>query len=38
MKFFESVVLGIVLIAGDVSADTLIHAGHLIDGVSDNTV
>jgi imidazolonepropionase-like amidohydrolase len=35
MKFFESVVLGIVLIAGNVSADTLIHAGRLIDGVSD---
>ena len=38
MKFIESVVLGIVLIAGDVSADTLIHAGRLIDGVSDNAV
>ena len=38
MKFFESVVLGIVLMAGDVSADTLIHAGRLIDGVSDNAV
>ena len=38
MKFFESVVLGIVLIAGNVSADTLIHAGRLIDGVSDRAV
>ncbi len=38
MKFIESVVLGIVLIAGNVTADTLIHAGRLIDGVSDNAV
>ena len=38
MKFIEGVVLGIVLIAGNVSADTLIHAGRLIDGVSDNAV
>ncbi len=38
MKFFESVALGIVLMAGNVSADTLIHAGRLIDGASDNAV
>ncbi len=38
MKFFGSVVLGIVLIAGNVSADTLIHAGRLIDGASDSAV
>ena len=38
MKFFESAALGIVLIAGNVFADTLIHAGRLIDGASDSTV
>lgn len=35
MKLIESVALGIVLIAGNVSAGTLIHAGRLIDGESD---
>jgi len=38
MKFLESVALGIVLIASNVSADTLIHAGRLIDGESDSAV
>ena len=38
MKFFESIALGIVLMAGNVSADTLIHAGRLIDGASDSAV
>ncbi len=38
MKFLESVALGIVLIATNVSADTLIHAGRLIDGESDSAV
>ncbi len=38
MKFLESVALGIVLMAGNVSADTLIHAGRLIDGESDSAV
>lgn len=38
MKIIKSVALGIVLIAGNVSADTLIHAGRLIDGVSDSAV
>ncbi len=36
MKLIESVALGIVLIAGNVSADTLIHAGRLINGESDS--
>jgi len=34
MKIFKSVALGIVLAAGNVNADTLIHAGRLIDGAS----
>lgn len=38
MKFLESVALGIVLIAGNVSADTLIHAGRLINGESDSAL
>ena len=38
MKIITSVALGIVLIAGNVSADTLIHAGRLIDGESDSAV
>jgi imidazolonepropionase-like amidohydrolase len=38
MKFFESAALGIMLIAGNVFADTLIHAGRLIDGASDSAV
>jgi len=38
MKFFESAALSIVLIAGNVFADTLIHAGRLIDGASDSAV
>ena len=38
MKFLEIIALGIVLIAGNVSADTLIHAGHLIDGESDSAL
>ena len=38
MKLIESVALGIVLIAGNVSADTLIHAGRLIDGESDSAL
>ena len=38
MKLIESVALGIVLIAGNVSADTLIHAGRLINGESDSAI
>lgn len=38
MKLIESVALGIVLIAGNVSADTLIHAGRLINGESDSAL
>ena len=38
MKLIDSVALGIVLIAGNVSADTLIHAGRLIDGASDSAI
>ena len=38
MKFFEIIALGIVLIAGNVSADTLIHAGRLINGESDSAL
>ncbi len=36
MKPIKSIALGIVLIAGNVSADTLIHAGRLIDGDSNS--
>ncbi len=36
MKYIKSIALGIVLIAGNVSADTLIHAGRLIDGDSNS--
>ena len=38
MKLIESVALGIVLIAGNVSADTLIHAGRLINGEIDSAI
>ncbi|MFQ5982519.1 MAG: amidohydrolase family protein, partial [Woeseiaceae bacterium] len=38
MKIIASVLLGIVLAAGNCYADTLIHAGRLIDGQSDNAV
>lgn len=36
MKIIKSIALGIVLITGNVTADTLIHAGRLIDGESDS--
>ncbi len=38
MKFLEIIALGIVLIAGNGSADTLLHAGHLSDGGSDSAL
>lgn len=38
MKISKGLVLGIVLIAGNVYADTLIHAGRLIDGESDTAM
>jgi len=38
MNYSRSLVLGVVLIAGNTYADTLIHAGRLIDGESDAAV
>ena len=38
MNYSTSLVLGVVLIAGNTYADTLIHAGRLIDGESDAAV